>query len=148
MKDLKLKLSNYINKAISDHSGDISISPSSVAANVIKQLDPSNETIPIISYGFNLQVRALARLVLGKKFGKPKEDETQSELFEGLQERYPAARNSDEYILREDLTLEQRRYNEDRLRKTGESFIKHSDALKGETDELEAQGFFSDSAAN
>ena len=143
MSDLKHKLSIYINQAIEKHGGDISISPTSIAASVVRTLDPNNSTIDIISYGFNMQVRVVARSILGKTFA-PKDEDAQHEMFEGLQERYPTAAASDNYVERHYLTLEQRLYNVERLQKTGLSFIAHSEKLLAETEELDAAGHFAD----
>ncbi len=147
MKDFNEKLSGFINKAINDHDGDISIQPAIVAADVIAQINPVKETDPIILWGFNLQVRALARAILGKKFDPlDNDDSDQVEMFTGLQERYPVKReNGPEYILRESLTLDERNANENKLRKTGAAFIDHADALGAETAHLVDGGFFDES---
>ncbi len=146
MKDFNEKLSTYINRAITDHNGDISIQPSTVAMDVIKQLNPVKETDPIILWGFNLQVRSLARTVLGKKYDPTeKENSNQVEMFSGLQNRYPVKRtNESEYVLRESLTLDERNINENKLRKTGAAFIEHADALRAETAHLIDGGHFQD----
>ncbi len=149
MKDFNDKLTTYINKAITDHDGEISIQPAIIAAHVIKQINPVKETNIVILWGFNLQVRAIARKILGKKFDPTeKKNSDQSEMFPGLQERYPVDRGGEdsEYILRGEMTIVEREETENKLRKTGLAFIEHADALRVETDHLKTSGAFNNQA--
>lgn len=69
-------------------------------------------------------------------------DVPQEEVFDGrFQKRYPVERNGeDTYILRECMTVAERRENAARLRREGESKIAHGRALDAETDMLIADG--------
>ncbi|WP_330178346.1 hypothetical protein [Candidatus Vondammii sp. HM_W22] len=81
---------------------------------------------------------------MGKKFGvDATHNGDQVEMFEGLQERYPAKRHDDSmYILRAEMTLDERLLIPMRLRKEANEKLKHADAFEAETLYLMEEGYF------
>lgn len=127
-----------------DDAGEISIKPALVAARARERIDPDATAPTLISYCAVLEMRQMARSVCRQR--SPTDDVTiarsQGELFDGqLQRRYPAEREGEEvYVLREYLTLMERRVIERRMRAAAISLGRHCDAFAAETDALEAQG--------
>jgi hypothetical protein len=132
-----------------DDAGDVEIKPALLAANTQQRLDPNGLAPTLISYCAVLEMRQMARSICRQK--SPTEDVSigsQSELFDGqLQRRYPASRNGDEvYVLREHLTLPERRSIEARMSAAARSLARHTDAFRAETETLLATGAFDLSA--
>lgn len=151
MKDFNDKLSNYINTAIDSHCGEISISPSFIAQKVIAAIDPQGTSQPLVTYGFNLQIRAVARGILRHAFDPLSNEQNtlQAEMFTELQSRYPAKRNGDfVYVLRAEMSLEERQLIPKRLRTDADSRLKHARAFEAETSTLITQGFFNEENNN
>jgi hypothetical protein len=122
-----------------DVGGVIGISPALVAANAQESLDPQGECPALLGWAATLELRQMARSVCRKAscLEDPSEG-GQGTLFDGqLQRRYPTKRNSEEqYVLREKLTLAERRDNSARLRAEASAKLSHADALDAETDAL------------
>lgn len=121
----------------------VGISIRDLADYAIRKMDKRKLSTPSMRWAATLEMRQLARSICR---GHRKEDEeiteAQESLFEyKLQPRYPAERNDDEvYVLREELTLEERRLNAARLRKEGKAKLLHATALDAETEWLIANG--------
>lgn len=133
-----------------DGSGDIAINPAVVAARTMGRLDPDDVTPPLVGYLAVLEMRQLARAIcrrvsctLDTASSAP-----QPELFDGeLQRRYPALRNDEEvYVLREAMTLQERRAVAARLRSEGKSKMEHARALDAETNALVQAGVLAEAA--
>ena len=119
------------------------ISPVLVEQRVMKKLDPEIKAPLLVSHLSRLQLRQLCRHLLIVRNKEHDENATRQILMNAsifdvqLQPYYPAKREGDEvYVLRAFLTLEERRYNESRLKAEARAKSLHADALKAETDSL------------
>lgn len=129
-----------------DERGDIEVRPAMLAEAVRQRIDPEGVSPVLMTYAGVLQLRQMARGVCRRQVGE--DDDTtagQGALFDGqLQRRYPAKRAGDEvYVLRDHLTIEERRENIARLRAEAASKARHADALEAETEGLIARGLLS-----
>lgn len=139
---LKEQIENVIRQCIGEDM-DIPISPALVAKCAMDILDPDNITPSTVAYAANLELRQVARKILRRAFDPIDPDNTQSEMFENLQDKYPAHRGDEiVYVPRMQLTYDERMYNVSRIEKEAESKLRHADELRAETEELAAQGFF------
>ncbi len=131
-----------------DTSGEIGVRPAQVASRAQARLDSSCSTPILVAYCSTMQLRQMARSVC-RASSAVDDPSVQGALFDGqLQRRYPAQRNGDEeYVLREHMTVEERRANSARLRAEAASKNRHADALDAETDALVAAGHFDQVAA-
>ena len=116
----------------------ISIMPKSLAHATYCEISPDQGEDRLISYLTVAMLTAMARKLLGKRFGH-ESDETdayQGDLFSGaLQARYPIPRANGEeptYKLRLHLTEDERAWNVNQLRKSAQSRLEHADALEAE----------------
>lgn len=132
---------------ILDEAGTITISPSDLALEVYKEIDPSAQSPALVEFAALLELRQLARAVCRQRQADSERDAEQVGLFEfQLQDRYPAQRNlgdghsEDVYVLRPYLTVEERWKNINRLNREARSKIAHADALKAETESLVRSG--------
>jgi len=156
MKDFNDKLSNYVNEAIEAHSGEIAISPTFIARKVVSIIDSENISLPMVTYGFNLQVRSVARSILKAAFDPFHQDglSGQTEMFTGLCPRYPARRSSTEkdndstYVIRSELTLDERNVIPKRLKLSASTMLKHARAFEAETQLLIDNGYFKQGSEN
>lgn len=126
-----------------DEQGEIEVRPAMLAEAVRRQIDPEGVSPVLMSYAGVLQLRQMARSVCRKAINEDDEDGAgQAALFDGqLQRRYPAERNGEEvYVLRDHLSLDERRRNIFRLRAEASSKARHADALEAETEGLIARG--------
>jgi hypothetical protein len=114
------------------------IGPSWVATEAMRELDPYHAVErqqPLVWLGCHLELRQLARGVLGRRFDPEKTVEpTADDLFPDLQWRYPEARSAtaDEpiYILRDLMSDADVGYNVARLRAEAAAKNRHADALE------------------
>lgn len=126
------------------HSDKITISPAWLATEGMKKLRFAPTDNRLVYIGCHLQLRVIARGFCNKKFdpvhrAAAAEDEQQSEMFaKTLQERYPRKPVSGEersYIKRSHLSVVDREFNVERLRKCGGAMMKHADALEAENED-------------
>jgi len=132
-----------------DDSGEINIKPALLAARTKARIDPDDQSPTLIGYCAVLEMRQMARSICRQK--SPTDEVTissQTELFDGqLQRRYPATRDGEEgYVLRDHLTLAERRTIEVRMSTAAMSLARHVDAFRAETEVLVARGDLSDAA--
>lgn len=126
---------------IFDKRNEVEIGPAMLADAVMRQIDPNHSTPVLPSYLSRMRVREMARTFLRTNYEKP--EALNHEMFNGLQRRYPARRNSEHmYVLRESLTLGERLQNIARLRKVSVTAGEHAAALSAETEEMRKAGRF------
>lgn len=126
-----------------DNDGEISISAALLASKAWERIDPLSQSAELPSYLSILTLRQFARGILAEKVEADEQnDHPQDEMFTGhLQKRYPVKRNGEEtYVLRECMTIPERRENAARLQREGATKIAHGRALDAETDMLIADG--------
>lgn len=128
----------------------IAISPKDLADEVYKAIDPKKISPLLVQMAAILELRQLARAVCRQRNVESQQATEQSTLFD-LQPRYPATRTMGEeteevYVLREHLTVAERRENSSRLRVEGEAKMAHADALDAETDFLISTGKLAEEA--
>ena len=117
------QLGDIVAHIIEARRSQVRINPSWIATEALKEIDPANRSVELVSLGCHLQLRQIARAQCRKLFedgGGNDEEPTFSE-FEQLQWRYPAARTGSkkddpEYVLRDYMTDDDIAYNIDRLR--------------------------------
>jgi hypothetical protein len=132
-----------------DAAGVIAISPADLADKVLKNIDPNQDSPALVEVAATLELRQLARAICRRRQDESEHDAEQEELFDfKLQMRYPTTRISDKqtgsedifYVLRDHLTVSERRANSNRLRREGEAKIVHANLLDAETDHLISKG--------
>jgi phage gp16-like protein len=124
--------------------------PAWLAAGAYNKMDPSKRSPLLVKYAARLALRKMAASLCREEHEAREEasEGMQGQLFELLQKQYPAKRGPEIiYVAREDLTLAERQWNIDRLRKESAAKAKHADALQAETDALVARGYFEQVAA-
>ena len=150
MKSTNDTLMNLVVSAIEDFSNstDIEISPAKIARHCCEKIDPDNIAPVQKTLGFDFHIRQLAKQKL-KSLHDPSirassMNDQQLDLFERtLQNRYPARRQGEDmYVLREHLTLDERKKICDRLDKEATAKSKHARTLRAETEQLKKQGYF------
>jgi hypothetical protein len=132
-----------------DNTGEIEVRPEMLAEAVRRRIDPENASPVLMSYAGVMQLRQMARSVCRRRIGEDDDSgQGQGALFDGqLQRRYPTKRHSSEvYVLRDHLTIAERRENISRLRAEAASKARHADALEAETEGLLARGDLADAA--
>lgn len=132
-----------------DNTGDVEVNPKLVAARTLDRLDPEGIAPTLVGWTATLELRQMARAFCRRvscvaDLGAS----VQSEMFDGqLQRRYPAVRNGEEvYVLREHMTLRERRQMSARLRSEAKAKSQHADALDAETDALLQLGEIAEAA--
>lgn len=140
------QLEQVLRACLEDMEDEIEVSPALLAHCAVKILDPDGNSPALVEWGCNLQLRQLSRQILRREYDPvDRAIDNQTELFAGLQQRYPVERNGEHvYVPRMAQTLEERRKNEDRMYKSADGLISHADKHKAETDMLVATGFFAD----
>lgn len=151
MSDLTEQLMQVLREEYSllDGGGEIEVRPALVAARTFARLDADSESPTLVAYAATLELRQLARSVCRRASNLEDPAQVgQGALFDGqLQRRYPADRGGDEsYVLREHMTVAERRANVSRLRAEASSKARHADALEAETEALLARGLLSEVA--
>jgi hypothetical protein len=121
-----------------DGLGGVEIVSPTTLAETVQALFSTAALEPHIQYASLEHLKQMARSVLAGRFG-PKGEQSEAmtgELFSGhLQERYPLPHKLGEppvYKLRSALTAEERRWNVQKLRRTGRELLAHADALEAE----------------
>jgi hypothetical protein len=117
----------------------IAISVADLAENVYEDIDPQGLAPELVRSAAVLELRQLARAICRSRQVSDENQSQQGSLFEQLQPRYPNCKG-DTYILREHLTLEDRQWNIERLRKEANVKLIHADALAAETEHLVSIG--------
>lgn len=149
MNDLTEQLMQLLREeyAVLDGSGEVVVSPALVAARTMERLDSTSASPTLVAFAATLELRQLARSIC-RRVSNLDDPSGQGALFDGqLQRRYPAVRASEEvYVLREHMTLDERRANVARLRAEAASKARHADALEAETEALLARGLLSAAA--
>jgi hypothetical protein len=126
------RLAEIIQRIIDLRRSEVSISPTWVAQEAMRELDPERRAPMLVYAGCNLQLRQIARGELRKKFHPDEGSGESHDLFPELQHRYPTARSArdePEYILLEHLTSADIGYNVARLRAEAQAKLAHADAL-------------------
>lgn len=109
------------------------IKPTWVANEAMIILDPGRVSISSVYNGCLMHACQIARELLRKQFEKQPEETSQHHLFPELQWRYPVehtSKSEPEYVLLEDMTDADIKYNVSRLRTEAETKLKHADALE------------------
>ena len=127
----------------------IGISPKLLAEKVFDEIDPRSRSPLLVQGAAILELRQLARGICRDEHTKSQEVSESGSLFDfQLQARYPATRaiegmdreKEEVYVLREHLTVKERRQNSARLRGEANAKIAHADALDAETDAMVRSG--------
>lgn len=133
------RLAEIIQRIIDSRGEAISISPTWVAAEAMKEIDPERAAPMLVHAGCNLHLRQIARARLRHRYEPDDDVGEEHDLFPGLQRRYPTARSArtdePEYVLLEHLTHIDIGYNVARLRAEASAKLAHADALKAYGDE-------------
>jgi|SaaInlV_165m_DNA_1040744.scaffolds.fasta_scaffold37237_2 hypothetical protein len=138
-------LQPYVDRAIEAliKIDSISIKAVDVAIRANQMIDPDNTSVALVTFGCNMHLRGMARSSLRGSYNDQdiKKGPSQGTLFDRLQVMYPTKRDGEEsYVKRQYLTVDERRYNANRLRKEAIAKIEHANLLDAETDELIQQG--------
>lgn len=143
MNNLNEQVEAIIKSCMNDDI-DIPMSAASLAKCALDIMDPENISPALVSYACNRELRQIARQLLRREFDpSTKESTDQVEMFDKLQDRYPAHRNGELlYVPRMQLTYEERMFNVERMQREIESKQKHADALMAETQSMLEAGFF------
>lgn len=138
------QLTEILRECITQFDSDIAISPAILASQAMKMMDDGGVSPVLVAYSSNMNLRQIARKLLRREFDPVYEDDSgQSEMFTGLQERYPCLRADDfVYVQRMRMTLEEREFMVSRLRKEALAKTQHADSLQAETEELKIAGHF------
>jgi hypothetical protein len=145
-----LSSTDYINSLIRTHYNKldekktIAVLVNDLATETYKDLDPDDDAPPLVKWMAVLELRQLARAICRER---QVHDEYEAEAKSGslfdftLQPRYPAQREGcDAYVLRDRLTLAERRDNISRLRHEAVAKTRHADALEAETEDMIRRG--------
>jgi len=107
-----------------------------VADDVDRRIDPEQSSPALKSYCSRMQVRAMVRRALARRYDPNKKAEeyvegARDDLFDGLlQDRYPVKRDGGRgYALRDVLNDVDVAYNAGRMQKAGNALVQHADAL-------------------
>lgn len=124
--------------------GAIIISPSALAHRVFEQFSTGEES-PGIAYAGLEHLKHMARVFLARRkdadgdlndaHGAQAEMDLGTSFSNKLQDRYPLPRKDGEeacYKLRSQLTMEERAWNANQLRKSARARMEHADALEAE----------------
>ena len=146
--DLTDQLMQMLRTVYEERSSDSEVDPAVLASDVIFQLDPDRKSPLLVQWGCVLELRQLGRSICREQTTSSKAAKQQT-LFGDLQPRYPAMRNKrDVYVLREDLTFEERKRVIESLRNEAKAKWDHADALEAETEFLASNGWFDRAEAN
>lgn len=126
---------------------EVVIKPTLLAENVRKRLDRDTRSPPLLAWAAVLELRKMASELTRPEDETDRERARTPDLFTGLQRYYPAKREGEDVrVLREHLTLAERRHCAYVLRAEATSKNMHADALDAETDSLIRRGLLSESA--
>lgn len=130
------KLSAVLQKVYDRRSDEARISPAWLATEAMADLDPGKQSPDLVYQAAHLQLRQLARVVCRKKWeteAVSDDEPEQHQLFPDLQKRYPVAHGPNvepEYVLLEEMSEVDIRFNVQRMRRAGSKLLKHADALE------------------
>lgn len=150
-----LASTDQINDFIREHYNQldvwkvVAIQIHELAAAVYKDLDPDGVAPPLVAWAAILELRQLARAICRARQVNDEHRAESGSLFDFmLQPRYPAERDSDDaYVLRDHLTVAERRDNITRLRREAAAKTQHADALEAETEEMIRSGDLKETTA-
>ena len=132
-----------------DEANQVMVSPSLLAGMAYEQLDPASTSPMEVRYLALLALKQIARQVCADRIEDDERNVDQGTLFEmQLQPRYPTDRGGEKvYVLRQHLTLAERRANVNRLRSEATAKLQHAKALEAETNDLIQRGVLTDRVA-
>jgi len=129
-----------ISRIINKRNDQLKISPAWVATEAMRDLKALRlrKNNPIVYDLAHQSARQIARRLLAEMFDPASTeapDSKQGEFFEGLQQRYPAARmglggEEPTYVLRDSMTDEDVDFNVGRMRRQSAALAKHADTLE------------------
>ena len=146
-ENLSSKLEETLKECLTQIDTGVPVSPALLASCAIKKLDPEGQSPVLVAWGCNLELRQMARGLLRREYDPEREaiDPLQVEMFDGLQDRYPAKRMGDYvYVERLSLSLDERIEIETRMERHINSRIQHLDGFRAETQALIGRGHFSE----
>lgn len=131
------KLRTIVSAIIDGRRDQEEISPLWVATEATKQIGAWDlkETVPLVYEAAHLHLRTVARSLCRAMFEDAEESDNsaQHQLFPDLQWRYPRApagsRIETSYVLLEQMTDDDVRYNVQRLKREARTRLGHADAL-------------------
>lgn len=129
------QLAEIVARIIDIRRAQVRINPSWIATEALKEIDPAAQSVRLVRQGCHLQLRQIARAQCRHLF-EDSDDITQPRFteFEDLQWRYPTVRSKTqdepEYVLRDQMTAADIRYNVARLRQEANAKQAHADALE------------------
>ena len=136
------KLNEILRECLEQTKSDLGVSAAYLAHCAMKKIDEESSSPMLVSWAANMELRQMARGLLRREYEPSGPVEAaQVEMFEKLQQRYPV-KGEDCYMPLHALTEEQLIENEDRIRQTGEAFLKHADALRAYREEKISAGGF------
>jgi hypothetical protein len=129
------QLTAIIARIIDMRRAQMRVNPSWIATEAMKELDPAHVSPHLVYLGCHLELRQIARGILGQKFEPEVDaDKATDDLFPDLQWRYPQARSKKgeepTYILRDHMSKADKDFNVARLRAEGQAKLDHADALE------------------
>jgi hypothetical protein len=132
-----------------DDANEPTISPAHLARVVYDALDPEAHAPMDVRFLANLQLRQMARQICARRNDEEENQANQGTLFEmQLQPRYPAKRDGEDvYVVRAELTLQERRLIIARLETEAKAKTRHAEALKAETEALLKRGVLHEESA-
>lgn len=140
------QLNDLIRKAYSelDELKPVAVYVSQIGERVLLEIDPTEQAPSLVRWAAFLELKQLARAVCRLRQEQSERESESGNLFDfQLQPRYPAEREHDDaYVLREHLTIDERRKNVARLRAEASAKLAHADALEAETEHLIRTGRF------
>lgn len=125
------RLMDVLRECLDVVNSEIEVQPALLASCAIKIIDPQGLSPTLMGWAANLELRQLARGLLRNKYDPIAEDNPQTEMFEGLQERYPTKRNGEPtYVLLDELEDDEIEENLARMAREITAKQKHYDALE------------------
>ena len=138
-------ITRLIGDALSGFNSDFPVSPTFLARQALQSCDPDDESPEIIRFAAELQFRQIARGILRQEYEM--NDDSQKELFEKLQPRYPGAGENDGfYVPLLHMSADDFEHNILRLQSEADAKQAHADALQAKYNELQSAGHFQMSA--
>lgn len=132
-----------------DEVKQVQVSPSILAVKVYEILDSDSSAPMDIRFLAMLALKQIGRQICADRIEEQESNVDQGSLFEmQLQPRYPADRGGEKvYVLRQYLTVAERRYNVARLRSEATTKLMHAKALEAETEDLIRRGLLIEEVA-
>lgn len=139
------QLTSCLKECLSEYGASEIISAESLAACAINKLDSEHSAPMVIEWACNLKLRDISRNLLRRNYESKVDDEeeAQVDMFESLQDRYPAKREGKHvYVPRLQLSIDERMANLKRMKSEVAEKQKHIDAFNQETIKLMEEGYF------